>query len=546
MAGAPSERVSRARAEGPGELLDEAGLGQLHMTHPVYCRSMEVRASRKQGTIESRNPATGELVGTVDLQGPDEVRLAVEAARRSAASWNILPPRQRRHHLVQARSALVRSRDEIADLISRETGKPLQDAYLEVMTACMLLTWSAKSAERVLAPRQVPTGPVFFKRATLLRSPYGVVGVISPWNYPVTVSMQALASVLAAGNVAVLKPSELTPLSGLALARALNTGEHQLVHPVIGDGTTGEALVRSGVDKISFTGSPLTGRRIMAAAADSLTPVVMELGGKDPMIICDDADIRRAARAAAAGAFGNAGQTCIAVERVFATPAAYEPFLEEALRATSKLRQGWGPGHHIGAITRPEQLDVIEQRVRDAESRGARVLVGGQRVEGPGSFFPPTIVADVSPAMAIMREETFGPVLPVMRVETVAEAVRLANDCDFGLNASIFTSDQRVAEDVASRLCTGGVSVNDALLGAMIPSVPFGGEKHSGFGRVYGEEGLLEFSRTKAVIEDRFPFLPSLAGTMIRKRPLSPALLSRAIGIAYTDTWPEKARIIRR
>lgn len=496
--------------------------------------------------IESRNPATGEIVGTVAIQGPDEVCLAVEAARRSAASWSTLSARQRRRHLLQARAGLVRSRDEIADLISRETGKPPQDAYLEVLTACMLLTWSANSAERILAPRRVPTRPFFFKKATLYRSPYGVIGVISPWNYPVTVSMQALASVLAAGNVAVLKPSELTPLSGLALSRALNSGEHQLVHPVTGDGTTGEALVRSGVDKISFTGSPLTGRRIMAAAADTLTPVVMELGGKDPMIICDDADIRRAARAAAAGAFGNAGQTCIAVERVFATPGAYEPFLDEALQATHRLRQGWGRGHHIGAITRPEQIDVIERRVREAESRGARVLTGGRRTSIPGSFFPPTIIADVTPDMEIMRDETFGPVLPVMRVDSVEEAVRLANDCDFGLNASVFTADRRVADRVSSQLCAGGVSVNDALLGAMIPSVPFGGEKDSGFGRVYGLEGLMEFSRTKAVIEDRLPCVPSLAGAMTYRRPLSPSLLSRAIGVAYGETWPVKARTVLR
>ncbi len=493
--------------------------------------------------IESYNPATGELVGTVAIAGEEAVAAAVAAARHTAAAWNDRSPRERLPHLLRARQGLVDAADELADLVSRETGKPPHDAYLEVLSACLLLTWSAKAAPRALRPRRVSTAPLVVKRGTLHRAPYGVVGVISPWNYPVTVPMQAMASALAAGNVVVFKPSELTPLTGVALARALNAGDHELVHVVTGDGRTGEALVRSGVDKVSFTGSPATGRRIMAAAADTLTPVVMELGGKDPMIVCDDADVRRAARAAVGGAFGNAGQTCIAVERVFVTPGAYGRFVDEVVEATSALKQGWGPGNHVGAITRPPQVDVIEQRVADARAAGARVLTGGARLAGTaGAFFPPTVIADVTPEMEIMRAETFGPVLPILRVSSVDEAVRLANDCDFGLNASVFSADPSTAHRVARELCTGGVTINDAMLGAAIPSLPFGGEKDSGFGRVYGAEGLLEFSRTKAVVEDRFRGVPSFAAAMVGGRPPSPRLASRAIRTAYGVGWSAKLK----
>lgn len=496
--------------------------------------------------IESINPGTGDVIGSVPNMGAAEVERVVDAARATASSWSALDLKARSRHLRTIRQAIVDRGEELAQTISKETGKPIADAWFEVMVACLLLTYAAHTGPKALRPRSVPSWPMVVKKGKVHYSPYGVVGVISPWNYPLVVPMQAAASALGAGNVVVLKPSELTPLTGVLLGEVVASAGPDLIQVVTGDGRTGEALVRSGVDKVSFTGSPLTGKRIMAAASDSLTPVVMELGGKDPMIVCDDADVERAARAAVGGAFGNSGQTCIAVERLFATPGAYEPLMERVVQLTEGLRQGPEPDAQIGAITRPPQIEVIEGRLADAKKRGARILTGGgRRTDLSGSFFAPTVVADVSPDMELMREETFGPVLPVMRVKTVEEAVRLANDCNFGLNSSVFTRDAALARRVAEQLVTGGVNVNDALLGAGIPSLPFGGEKWSGFGRVHGVEGLREFSRTKTVVADRVPGLPSIAGMLVSEQRPKPEKIGKVLRVAYSTGIKRRIKALR-
>ena len=498
-------------------------------------------------TFDSINPATGAVVGTVDLMDVDDVRLAVEAARTAGASFARLSLHDRARHIRAIRQGIVDRGEALATTIAAETGKPIADAWLEVFSACALLTYVASAAPKVLRARSAPTWPVVTKQARIHYAPYGVIGVISPWNYPLVVPMQAIASALGAGNAIVLKPSELTSLTGVLIGEAVAAAGRDLVHVVTGDGSVGEAVVRSGVEKVSFTGSPLTGRRIMAAAADTLTPVVMELGGKDPMIVCEDADVVRAAKAAVTGAFSNAGQTCIAVERALVAEPVYERFLDEVVAATRRLRQGPEPDAHVGAITRPAQIEVIEARLADAVTRGARVLTGGRRRDDlPGSFFPPTVVADVTPTMELVREETFGPVLPVMKVASAEEAVRIANDCDYGLNASVFSRNRAAAGALAQQLVAGGVNINDALLGAAIPSVPFGGEKWSGFGRVHGPEGLREFSRVKAVVEDRFPFTPSLAAGMLRDARPSPELLAKVIGAAYSVGVRRRIAALRR
>jgi acyl-CoA reductase-like NAD-dependent aldehyde dehydrogenase len=500
----------------------------------------------ERASFESTNPATGEVVGRVDVMGPDDVRLAIGSARAAAQEFGALSLNERARHLRAVRQSLVDHGERLATTIAAETGKPLPDAWLEVFGACALLSYAASAAPKVLRTRSASTWPIVIKQAEVQYSPYGVIGVISPWNYPLVVSMQAIASALGAGNAVVLKPSELTSLTGVLLGDAVRAAGIDLVHVVTGDGAVGEAVVRGGVDKIAFTGSPLTGRRIMAAAADSLTPLVMELGGKDPMIVCEDADVSRAAKAAVAGAFSNAGQTCIAVERALVAAPVYDRFLDEVVAATSALRQGPEPDAHVGAITRPPQIEVIEARLADAVAHGARILTGGSRRKDlAGSFFAPTVVADVTPDMELVREETFGPVLPVIRVGSAEEAVAIANDCDYGLNASVFTRDRRAAAALAEQLVAGGVNVNDALLGAAIPSLPFGGEKWSGFGRVHGPEGLREFSRVKSVVGDRLPFGPSLAATMLRDARPTPELIARAIGVAYSNGLRKRLAALR-
>ncbi len=294
---------------------------------------------------------------------------------------------------------------------------------------------------------------------------------------------------LSAGNVAVLKPSELTPLTGLALQKAINAAGRELLFVVTGYGPTGEALVRAGVDKVAFTGSPNTGRRIMAACADSLTPSVMELGGKDPMIVAADANITRAAQAAVGTAFFNSGQACVAAERVLVEGAIYDEFVSETVRITRLLRQGSSPTDHIGPMTQERQMPIIEGRIRAAEAAGARLLAGGHRRPGDGWYFEPTVIADVRPDMELMREETFGPVLCITRVDSLDEAVRIANGSEFGLNGSVFIRDVRRGERIASQLLSGGVNVNDAVGGMAVPAAPFGGEKSSGFGRLQGQGG---------------------------------------------------------
>ncbi len=452
--------------------------------------------------IESRNPATGELVGTVPDMGDGEVRQAVQQARAASRDWAATSVEDRMEHLLSVRERMLERVDDLVDLICAETGKTRTEAlFSEITVTAELIAHYAKRAPKVLAPRKVSTGAFKSKQAVKYHEPYGVVGVISPWNYPFTLAMAPVVTALAAGNTVVLKPSEVTPLVGEAAgALFADAAEHRdVVQVATGGGGTGHALVTGGVDKISFTGSVATGRKIMEAAAATLTPVLLELGGKDPMVVCEDADLDRAAGAAVWGSMFNAGQTCISIERVYVPEALHDEFVEKVLERARKVEVGTD----IGSMTFPPQVDIVEGQLADAVEKGAGILLGGRRAEGDGLQFEPTVVTGVNHDMALMTEETFGPVLPIMKVKDGEEAMRLANDTRYGLDSSVFTASKERGAELSARMRAGSVCVNDALVNYGLPALPFGGYGESGFGRAHGDEGLLEMSRVKAVARDR-------------------------------------------
>ena len=459
-------------------------------------------------TFETRDPRTGELIAEVPEHSAEEVQAAVERARSAFATWSRLTWDQRLDHVLAVRDLLLDRADEVVEVICKETGKLEGEAVLaEVTATCELIEFYRKHGAKALRPARVPTGAMLpHKKAWRVFEPMGVVGVISPWNYPLTLAMTPTVTAVLAGNAVVLKPSEVTPLVGLEVGRLFTeAGDHpDLVQVVTGRGPTGDALVRAGVQKVAFTGSVRTGKLVMKAAADTLTPVLLELGGKDPMIVCDDANLERAANGAVWGAFTNSGQTCIAVERVYVQERVYDRFVDLVVDKTKALRQGVGAGNDIGSMTFAPQVDIVSRHVDDALAKGARALTGGQRVpDKAGLWYEPTVLVDVDHEMDVMREETFGPVLPIMAVADDDEAIRLANDSPYGLNSSVWSADGDRAEVLAGRVEAGNVCINDCLVNYGVGGLPFGGVKDSGIGRVHGVEGLQAFSNVKSVLASR-------------------------------------------
>jgi acyl-CoA reductase-like NAD-dependent aldehyde dehydrogenase len=473
--------------------------------------STEVQiASRK---IASRNPATGETLREFDTASEDDVSAAVARARTTQSAWNALGIRPRVAILREFQRLLNDRKSEIALAITREAGKPRAEALVtEVLVVLDAARFLIDNAHRLLRDEPLPHGNLAtkLKRGRLLREPYGVVGIISPWNYPFSIPATETLAALVAGNVVVLKPSELTSLAVLELRSLLHAaGVPEDVFQVIaGDGTTGAALLQSPIDKLVFTGSVATGKRIAAAASERLLPVVLELGGKDPMLVLDDADLDVASSAAVWGAFVNAGQACLSVERCYVHRSLYDEFLKRCAEKTKKLRVGDGqaPETDVGPLIHERQLRIVESHVEDAKSRGARLLAGGIRLPGLGAnFYAPTLLADVTPEMRILREETFGPVLPVVAFDNDDEAVRLANDSEYGLAASVFTRDRARGERLARRIHAGTVMVNDVISCFGISEAPHGGWKSSGVGRTHGRFGLEEMVRLKYLDVDRVP-----------------------------------------
>jgi acyl-CoA reductase-like NAD-dependent aldehyde dehydrogenase len=455
--------------------------------------------------IETVNPATGEVLATFPEQGRREVDAAVAAAREAAGWWAGLGWPGRRIRLLAWKSYLVRYMGRLAQLMHEETGKPLDDARGEIILAVLHIDWAARHARRVLRPRRVSSGLLALHLASTVEyQPLGVVGVIGPWNYPVFTPMGSIAYALAAGNAVVFKPSELTPATGSWLVRSFGEalavfGERRpVLQLVTGAGSTGEALARSGVNKIAFTGSTATARKVMAAAADTLTPVLAECGGKDALLVGADADLDAAADAAAWGAMSNAGQTCVGVERVYVAEAVYHSFLERLIQRVSELRPGSDDGASYGPMTLPAQAEVVNRHVADALARGGRAVVGGSDSVAP-PYVRPVVLADVPEGAAAVIEETFGPTVTVKSVVNLAEAVSYANAGRYGLGSAVFSRDRRAAMNAARSLRTGMTSINSVIGFATVPALPFGGVGESGFGRIHGADGLREFTRPKAI-----------------------------------------------
>jgi acyl-CoA reductase-like NAD-dependent aldehyde dehydrogenase len=463
--------------------------------------------------VVSMNPATGETLREFAVAADAEVHAAVLRARAAQSAWNEIGAKQRVAVLREFQRLLHKKKLEVATLITREAGKPLVEALLtEVLVVLDAARFCVENAFAFLRERPVPHGSLAMKTKVgrILREPYGVIAIISPWNYPFSIPATESLAALVAGNAVILKPSELTSLTALELVSLLHEAgvPKDVFQIIIGDGATGSALLNAEIDKLVFTGSVATGKRIALAAAACLLPVVLELGGKDPMLVLDDADVDVASSGAVWGAFVNAGQACLSVERCYVHRTLYDAFLEACVRKTMLLQMGNGlnPQTDIGPLIRERQLRNVEAQVEDARLQGARVLIGGaRRPEFGSNFYAPTVLAEVTHAMQIMREETFGPVLPVMAFDNDDQAIRLANDSDFGLAASVWTRNRARGMSLARRIQAGTVMVNDTVACFGISEAPHGGIKASGLGRTHGIFGLEEMVRLKYVDSDRLP-----------------------------------------
>ena len=455
-------------------------------------------------TFDSLDPATGEVIATYPIMGREEIDEAVARAREAARWWRGLGFDGRKRRLQAFKAIIANRQDELCEVVHRETGKPVDDARIEVLLAIDHLDWASRHARKVLGrQKRATTVNLANHRAFVEYLPVGVVGVIGPWNYPIHTPLGSVTYALAAGNTVVFKPSEYTPGVGKWLVDAFSeiVGEYPVLQLVTGDGSTGNALCVADVDVLAFTGSATTGRKVLAACAQNLTKAVIECGGNDAMIVAADADLDAAAAAALWGGCSNAGQTCAGIERVYVDERVYDEFIAKVVDAAKDLTAGTEQGSAFGPITMPSQVDIVAAHLDDALARGARAVVGGREsIRRP--YIDPVVLVDVPDDAMVMREETFGPLLPITKVADIGEAIRRTNDSDYGLGAAVFAGTSGVA--IARQLEVGMVSVNSVVTFAGVPSVPFGGRGESGFGRIHGDDGLKEFAQPRAITVKRF------------------------------------------
>ena len=488
----------------------------------------------RRTVLTSVNPATGEVIDTHPIADEQAVAAAVAKARAAAGSWGALSYADRKRYLLRWATRLVEKSDELCDLIHAENGKTRDDAFLELMLTLEHISWAAKNAEKVLKTKKVSPGALMSNfGAYIEQRPLGVVGVIGPWNYPIYTPNGSIAYALAAGNAVVYKPSEFSTGIGNFVAQAFAEANPELPDGVFttinGYGETGAELVRADIDKIAFTGSAATGKKIMAAAAERLTPVLLECGGKDAVIVAADADVTAAADAVAYGATMNSGQTCAGVERVYVDASIRDKFVAEVKRILTDVHPGSDGKASYGPMTMPSQIDIVRRHIEDALNNGGTAVLGGlDSIKGP--FIEPVVLVDVDEKSAAVREETFGPTVTIRTVKNIDEAIELANNSTYSLGSTVFSRKHGL--EIARRIKAGATSV-DAVLGfAAISALPFGGGRDSGLGRIHGAPGLLEFTAPHSIAVQRFT-IPGMALLSYSRTQSTMKLLRRVVPILH-------------
>ena len=497
-------------------------------------------------TIQVRNPATLEAITELPTASSADVAEAVGRGRKAQAIWRTKSFAERGKLLYRFRDILIDEQERLADILTSESGKPRAEVYgNELFYLCDVIGFWAKNAAKFLDPEKIRPHLLMFKTKKVISEhhPMGVIGIISPWNFPLVLTAGEAMPALMAGNAVVIKPSELTPLTALFVVElAQKAGFPEgLLQVVIGAAETGEALV-DHADMIAFTGSGEVGKQVMRRAADRLIPVSLELGGKDPLIVLKDADLERAANACIWGSLMNSGQVCTSIERVYVEEPVYQTFVDKIVQKAQSLRQGPSNAEvELGSMTSEEQFKKVSAQVSEAVARGAKVLTGGRANPNfSGLYYEPTVLVDLNHDMTVIREETFGPVLPIIKVRDAEEAVRLANDSRYGLDACIFTRDHRQALQLAEKLFAGTVCINDGLVNYIIPDTPMGGVKDSGFSRRHGAEGIRKYCYQKSIVIDRFglksdfPWFPASEKKTMQMR--------RLISLLWRSGWKNKWR----
>ncbi len=500
----------------------------------------------KSPSIQVRNPATLEKITELAIASPEEVAEAVSRGRRAQAIWRTRSFPERAALFYRFRDLLIDEQEQLAAILSSESGKPQAEVYgNELFYLCDVIGFWAKNAAQFLKAEKIRPHLWMMKTKKVISEyhPLGVVGIISPWNFPLVLTAGDAIPALMAGNAVVIKPSELTPLTALFVVELVAKAgfpEH-LLQVIIGAAETGEALIDQ-VDMIAFTGSVEVGKQVMRRAADRLIPVSLELGGKDPLIVLKDADLERAANACVWGALMNSGQVCTSIERIYVEESVYQPFVDKVVQKVQSLRQG--PSHEdvdLGSMTSEAQFQKVSNQVSEALQRGAKALTGARpNPKFSGLYYEPTVLVDVNHDMAVIQEETFGPVLPIIKVRDAEEAIRLANDSRYGLDACIFTRDKEKARWMADQLVAGSVCINDGLVNYIIPDTPMGGVKESGFSRRHGVEGIRKYCRQKSIVIDRFgqksefPWFPASEKKTLQVR--------RLISLFWRSGWKNKLR----